>query len=55
MNEFVKELIIKELCKKLGLDYETENSGTLELMLDCYLVGYQDGVKDRVMYVRPLI
>lgn len=55
MNEFTKETIIKELCKKLDIDYENEYSGTLELMLDCYLLGYQDGVKDKVMYVRPLI
>ena len=51
MNEYVKERIIKELCKKFDMDYENEYSGTLELMLDCYLLGYQDGIKDRVMYI----
>lgn len=55
MNEFTKETIIKDLCKKLGLDYETENSVTLELMFDCYLTGYQDGIKDKTIYVKPLI
>ena len=53
MSEFAKETIIKELCKKFDMDWECEYSGTLELMFDCYLAGYQDGIKDRVMYVEP--
>lgn len=53
MNEYAKELIIKKLCEQFDMDSECEYSGTLELMFDCYLAGYRDGITDKVFYTEP--